>query len=739
MRNARIGRGVAVLVGAASLIGATLVIGSGPAASITGAPTSITQPVTAITNTTATFNGTVNPNGGGTKYSFEYGTSISYGLQIPVSPTSIGSGTVAVPVPTMVTGLTPGTTYDVQLVASNGSGVGDGGNVMFTTSGTAPTGAPTVVTTAATAIGSTTATLNGTVNPNGHATTYQFQYGTTLAYGSFTTLTSAGSGSSAVPVSATIGPLAAGTQYFFQLEATGNSTTVFGGGQIFTTTSAAGSPIVVTTAATSVTGTTATLNGTVNPNGHATTYQFEYGTTLAYGTLIPVTPASAGSGIAAVPVSASISGLTPGVTYDFNLMATGNSTTTTGANQSFLANGGLIITMPATAIAATSATLNGSVNPAGLTTTYVFEYGTSPSLATFVSTPSTSAGNGSAPVAVLANITGLTPGTTYYFELVANNGAPLPGGILSFMTTGGSQVTQLGGTDAIGTALLLSQTAFPVNGSAGAVVLARSDFFADALAGDPLAAATGGPMLITQGAAQATVIDPRVLVEIQRVLPVGGTVYILGGNLALNPNIDNQLKFLGYNVVRLAGVNLFATAVLIAQQLGNPGVIFEATGNSFFDALSAVPAAIASGAAILLTNGAQQAPETAAYLAANPSDVRFTIGGSLAAGGADPGATNVSGADLYATSAAVASRFFAGAHLFGAATSASFSDALTGGLFMVTGGRLGPLLIVNPNPPVPSQLLGYLTSLAPGTPGYVFGGLLAVTAAAVSALQAAVG
>jgi len=58
---------------------------------------------------------------------------------------------------------------------------------------------------------------------------------------------------------------------------------------------------------------------------------------------------------------------------------------------------------------------------------------------------------------------------------------------------------------------------------------------------------------------------------------------------------------------------------------------------------------------------------------------------------------------------------------------------------MVTGGRLGPLLIVNPNPPVPSQLLGYLTSLAPGTPGYVFGGLLAVTAAAVSALQAAVG
>ncbi|MHB8458363.1 MAG: hypothetical protein ACYDBS_11860, partial [Acidimicrobiales bacterium] len=54
-------------------------------------------------------------------------------------------------------------------------------------------------------------------------------------------------------------------------------------------------PSVVTQAATSVTATQATLNGTVNPNGAATTYQFQYGTTTSYGSVSPASPASAGS------------------------------------------------------------------------------------------------------------------------------------------------------------------------------------------------------------------------------------------------------------------------------------------------------------------------------------------------------------------------------------------------------------------------------------------------------------
>jgi putative cell wall-binding protein len=315
-------------------------------------------------------------------------------------------------------------------------------------------------------------------------------------------------------------------------------------------------------------------------------------------------------------------------------------------------------------------------------------------------------------------------------------GSPAAGVVI---TGTASLPTQIYGTDAIATSIAISQAEFPSAGSAGAVVLVRDDFFSDGLAGGPLAAAVHAPLLLTEGAPISPNLDPRTEAEIQRVLPSGGTVYILGGDLALSPTIDTTLEGLGYTVVREAGSDEYATAVDIAEQLGNPAVVFEATGLSFYDALSAVPAAIKAGAAILLTNGSTQAPETATYLAAHPSDTRYAIGGPLAAFGADPTATAVYGADLYSTSAAVATQFFPGAAIYGAATAADFPDALGGGVYMATGGRSGPLLLVNQSAPLPTEILPYLASLAQGTPGYVFGGPLAVGASVLSALQAAVG
>ena len=740
MRRVRLGKAIAVVVGSAALIGGLLTFAGPAGALITGPPTVVTNPITIFTNTTATFSGTINGNGGGGDWAFAYGPTGgsspgAYGFSTTETPYSAGSTTFTVTVG--VTGLTPGTLYHVQLFATNGDGQGAGGDKTFTTSGSAPVGGPTVVTTAATAVTGTTATLNGTINPNGHAvTSYYFQWGINTGYGATTAVLTLPTGTTAVAVSANLTGLTSGQTYDFQLVATANSITNVGGNQSFVAT-ATGAPVVVTTAATSVTTTSATLNGTINPGGFSiTSYYFQWGTNTGYGfTTSPVGTLLASS--STIPVSANLTGLTSGQTYDYQLVATGsNAVTHVGGNQSFVAGGGLVITQPATAVTGSTVTVNGSISPGGVNVTYDFEIGTSPTLTTF--TPSTTGSTGAVTgtVPVSANFTGLTPGTVYYFELVASTGL---GGILSFVSTGGSQLTQLGGIDAIATSILISGNAFPAALSAGAVVLARSDSFSDALAGAPLAAAVGGPLLITPGTPLAAVIDPRVLAEIQRVLPVGGTVYILGGTLALSPNIDNQLTLLGYNVIRLAGINLYATAVLIAQRLGNPPVVFEATGLNYFDALSAVPAAIAAGAAILLTDGNVQAPETAAYLAANPGDTRYTIGGALAAGGADPGAINVSGADLYATSAAVAARFFPNAHLVGFATSTGFADALGGGLFMATGGRFGPLLIVNPNPPVPSEELAYLLSLAPGTPGYVFGGPLAVSGGTVSGLESAIG
>jgi hypothetical protein len=298
---------------------------------------------------------------------------------------------------------------------------------------------------------------------------------------------------------------------------------------------------------------------------------------------------------------------------------------------------------------------------------------------------------------------------------------------------------QISGPDAIGTAIAISQAEFPNNGSAGGVVLARSDFFSDALTGGPLAAAINGPLLITPGAPLSASLDPRVDAEIERVLPAGGTVYVLGGDLALSPNIDSTLTGQGYNVIREAGVDEFATAVDVAEALGNPSTVFEATGLSFYDALSAVPAAIEQHAAILLTNGSAESLETYFYLVANPGDTRYAIGGPLAAYGADPSAIPVYGQDLFGTSAQVASTFFPKPSIFGAATAASFPDALGGGVFMATGGRMGPLLLVNPRAPLPVEITPYLATLAVGTQAYVFGGLLAVGSDVLAALQAAVG
>ena len=246
-----------------------------------------------------------------------------------------------------------------------------------------------------------------------------------------------------------------------------------------------------------------------------------------------------------------------------------------------------------------------------------------------------------------------------------------------------------------------------------------------------------GPLLITPGVSIDTQLDPRVLDEISRVLAPGGTVYVLGGTGALSILIDATLEAHGFKVQRVSGSDQYATAVAIAHQLGDPTTVFEATGLSFADALSAVPAAIKEHAAILLTERNHQAPATAAYLAAHPGDTRFAIGGSMAAAGADPTATAISGADLYATSAAVATAFFQGATTFAAATGLRFPDALSGSVLEGTATGAGPMLLVPPTGALPAAIAEYLHLQASTlTSGVVFGGPAAVSEAVLSELAA---
>ena len=150
-------------------------------------PAAITGPVTAVGPTTATATGTVNPNGQSTTWYVEYGTSTSYGAKTANVERRVGYGQRGGV--RHLTGLTPGTTYHYRVVATNGSGTSRGADGIFTTSS-----APVAVTGSATSVTVTSATLNGTVDPNGRATTWYFEYGTSTSYGSKTAERNAGAG-----------------------------------------------------------------------------------------------------------------------------------------------------------------------------------------------------------------------------------------------------------------------------------------------------------------------------------------------------------------------------------------------------------------------------------------------------------------------------------------------------------------------------------------------------------------
>ena len=388
------------------------------------APTAITGPVSAVGPTSATVSGTVNPGGQATTWYVEYGTGTSYGSQ--TASASAGSGSANVAVSRSLSGLASGTTYHYRVVATNAAGTSRGADGIFTTSA-----APAAVTGAATGVTPTSATLTGTVDPNGRATTWYFEYGTSTSYGTRTAVRDAGSGATAVGVAAGVSSLARGRVYHYRLVASSDAGTTRGADRTFTTF---GAPAVTTDAATSVTPTSARLNGTITPNGQATSWYFEYGTTAAYGTRTPVR--NAGSGTGAVRVNESVTRLRTGVVYHYRLVATNASGSTAGRDRTFsTALQPVVRTEPARDATATTATLAGAVDPRTRATSWWFEYGTTTAYGS--RTSSRSAGSGSTSRAVSAPVSGLKPGTVYHFRLVARNDAGTSRGAdLSFTTVG---------------------------------------------------------------------------------------------------------------------------------------------------------------------------------------------------------------------------------------------------------------------------------------------------------------
>ena len=384
-----------------------------PANTPTPTPVVATNPATKVAAFSATLNGTVNPRGTTTMVSFQYGLTTGYGSTTPMQTQN---GNTVRPVSANIAGLLANRTYHFRIVAHNNGGTSFGADRIFTT--LTASGPPVVTTNPATLIASSSATLNGSLNPHGLTTTVSFQYGTTTAYGSTTPLQTK-TGNTYLDIGANISGLSPNTLYHFRIVATNSAGTRFGGDRTFRTLTATGPPVATTNPATFIASFSATLNALVNPHGLPTTVHFQYGTTPSYG--LTTAPQNR-SGNTFQAVSANATGLTANTLYHFRVVASNGAGTIMGSDRTFTtltATGPpVVITNGATNVTTSSGTLNGSLNPHGLATNVFFQYGTTTSYGS--ATPMQNQ-NGNTYRNITANINGLAPHTTYHFRMVGTN------------------------------------------------------------------------------------------------------------------------------------------------------------------------------------------------------------------------------------------------------------------------------------------------------------------------------
>jgi N-acetylneuraminic acid mutarotase len=293
---------------------------------VTGPPIVTTNPATLIASFSATLNGSLNPDGLTTSVHFQYGTTTNYDFTTAnQSYTGITNRNVSA----SISGLIASTVYHYRIVATNSAGTTFGGDRMFTT--LSATGSPVVASSPATLIASFSAKLNGSLDPHGLTTSVHFRYGTTTGYG-LTTAPQSQNGNTYRNASANISSLTASTTYHFRIVASNSAGTRFGSDKTFTTLSGTGPPVVTTNAATSVTSSSATLNGSLDPHGLPTTVSFRWGTTTSYG---HTTPMLNQTGNTYRNIAANISGLSTHTTYHFRIVATNSAGTRLGSDRTF--------------------------------------------------------------------------------------------------------------------------------------------------------------------------------------------------------------------------------------------------------------------------------------------------------------------------------------------------------------------------------------------------------------------
>ena len=325
----------------------------------------------------------------------------------------------------------------------------DGTNAVSTANATTVnvnTGGPAdLVATSATSIGTTFATLNGSVvagrapvtditcaysttNPGGNAIV-----GPTVAASPASVQPSPTGAATAVtcPVTGLVG----NQLYYFQLRGTQQGTPVRSGTASFTTGSAPAQP--GTLAADDVRQTTATGNGQVTATQNITAIFCRAATTISgvatgTGSPTPITatasPASTTGIVTYRPVSCGITGLTPNTVYHYAVFATDASgTAMSPQTQSFTTQVSppRVGTITAGAVGTTTASIDGSVIPTneavtGIYCRYIASPG-NPARGTAVAATPFQVGRDPVERPAACNLSGLAPGTTYLVRMEATD------------------------------------------------------------------------------------------------------------------------------------------------------------------------------------------------------------------------------------------------------------------------------------------------------------------------------
>lgn len=268
-------------------------------------------------------------------------------------------------------------------------------------------------------------------------------------------------------------------------------------------------------------------------------------------------------------------------------------------------------------------------------------------------------------------------------------------------------VKRICGSNRFGTAVAVSKEGWV---SSDTVVLARGDDYADALAGVPLAYALDAPMLLTHNDR----LPESTKAEILRLKPT--KAYILGGTSAVSLTVENALKAMGLNVVRIAGSNRYGTAAEVARELAKfnqPAKAILAYGQDFPDALAAASYAAVNGYPILLARADLLTSATAAVIEELNINDFVVVGGtsviSEALFNSLPSAERISGRNRYETAVELAKYFEPATDQVYLATGLDFADAITGGVLAAKTGN-GMLLVQQYR--IPQSVQDYLDSNA---------------------------